>query len=158
MKKTLSLNRRYVGVLFVLFLTALLSEGCGKPKGSVSGQVTYNGKPLKTGFVTFVPEKGPAVDSPIDGEGNYHVKNVPVGTAKIGVRSEAAANSEAMGQVKNPKVRSRTTKPHPTTTSSSPVSTKLRSRLLRYLRFAAGHRPPAPTATLRAPPPPPLKS
>src|SRR6516165_7184488 len=101
--KTLSPRTRCGSVLLVSLLICSLAAGCGKPKGSVSGKVTYQGKPLTAGMVTFSPEKGAAVNSPIDGEGNYRVENVPVGTAKISVRSESAISSESMRNVVNPK-------------------------------------------------------
>jgi len=103
MKKTLSPRRRYGGVLLVLLLFCSLAAGCAKPKGSISGKVTYQGKPLTTGFVTFTPEKGPAVTSPIDGEGNYRVEKVPVGAAKISVTAVSGTNTESLRKVSNPK-------------------------------------------------------
>jgi hypothetical protein len=103
MKKTLSPGRRHAGALLILLLIIPLAAGCGRPKGTVSGKVTYQGKPLKTGFVTFTPDKGPAVNSAIDSEGNYKVENVPVGTARISVREEANASSETLSKVQNPR-------------------------------------------------------
>ena len=103
MKKTLSMQKRYGYILLTGLLVGTLLPGCGKPKGSVSGQVTFNGTPLKSGFVTFLPEKGAAVDSPIDSEGKYSVKNVPVGKAKISIRSQAGTSQEAFSQIKDPK-------------------------------------------------------
>jgi len=90
-------------VLLVLLLMCSLAAGCAKPKGSISGKVTYQGKPLTTGFVTFTPEKGPAVNSPIYGEGKYRVESVPVGAAKISVTAVSATSTETLRKVSNPK-------------------------------------------------------
>jgi hypothetical protein len=103
MKKPLSPRRRYGGALLVLLLICSLAAGCGKPKGSVSGKVTYQGKPLTAGFVLFTPEKGSVVDARIDNEGNYRAENIPVGTAKISVRADAGVNTEALRNMSNPR-------------------------------------------------------
>jgi hypothetical protein len=96
-------KRRCTGVLLGLLLLCSLAAGCGKPKGSVSGKVTFKGKPLTAGFVIFTPEKGPAVNASINSEGKYKAENVPVGTAKISVRTDAVTDSESFKMVKNPK-------------------------------------------------------
>jgi hypothetical protein len=48
------------GLSLVVFATTL--AGCGgeglEPRYSVSGQVTYNGQPLKKGKIVFIPEDG----------------------------------------------------------------------------------------------------
>jgi hypothetical protein len=63
----------------------LLLAGCSS-KGTVSGTVTFQGKPLPSGNVMFVPEHGPAVSGIID-DGKYTVEKVPVGPAKIAITS-----------------------------------------------------------------------
>jgi hypothetical protein len=103
MKKPPSPRRRYGGALLVLLLICTLAAGCGKPRGIVSGKVTYQGKPLTAGSVLFTPEKGSVVDARIDGEGNYRAENVPVGTAKISVRADAGVNTEALRNMSNPR-------------------------------------------------------
>lgn len=105
MNQTICSRRQCGGLLLVVFLTCALSAGCGKPKGTVFGKVTYLGKPLTTGFVTFTPEKGAAVHSRIDSEGKYRVENVPVGPVKISIRPEGAPSEESQNQAP-PKPRS----------------------------------------------------
>jgi hypothetical protein len=87
-----SLKRR--GRVLPLLLLALpLATGCGgQTKGTVSGKVTYQGKPLSSGFVTFVLEKGSPLHSDIQSDGSYRMDNVPVGTVKIGIQPKSASN------------------------------------------------------------------
>jgi hypothetical protein len=68
----------------------LASVGCGS-KGTVSGKITYNGKPLPSGTVTFVPEKGSVVTAAIV-DGKYTAEKVPTGPAKILVTSVSGGN------------------------------------------------------------------
>jgi hypothetical protein len=65
---------------------ALLAGGCGgEAVGVISGKVTFEGQPLPEGIVSFVTAKGPVVTGRIHA-GEYEVKGVPVGPAKITVR------------------------------------------------------------------------
>lgn len=61
-------------------------SGCGAGGASVSGTITYQGKPLPTGAVTFSGgENGSVtVSSPIS-NGKYSMSEVPVGPVKISV-------------------------------------------------------------------------
>jgi hypothetical protein len=70
------------GLTVCLFL---LSAGCGS-KGTITGTVSYQGKPLPSGSVMFVPQTGTPVTATID-DGKYTVEKVPTGPAKIGVTS-----------------------------------------------------------------------
>jgi hypothetical protein len=81
--KTLFWTWRRTTVL-VLAL-APLSAGCGS-KGTVSGKVFYQGKPLPGGMVTFLQEKG-AFYSVINEDGGYKVVGIPPGPATITVSS-----------------------------------------------------------------------
>ncbi len=89
----MNVTRNVVGVVLMFSLTALV--GCGdKPSlGSVEGTVTFQGKALPEGTITFVPEKGrSAVGQIKDGkivdvtcfEAN---DGAPVGNVKVGIRS-----------------------------------------------------------------------
>jgi hypothetical protein len=70
-----------------LVLPAILfSLGCGGPKGDVSGKVTYQGKPLLGGTVTFFAADNKVVgSSPISADGDYSIAKVPTGEVKITV-------------------------------------------------------------------------
>src|SRR4051794_18548545 len=65
---------------WVLFFTLVGSVGvlgCGG-SGSVSGSVTYDGKPLPGGNVAFVSAQGgPTLSATIDSGGNYTIGKIP---------------------------------------------------------------------------------
>ena len=66
----------------------LVGGGCSKPPATVTGIVTYKGKPLTSGSVSFFCDQDQAVkNSKIDSDGNYKLTNVPPGRAKIAVVS-----------------------------------------------------------------------
>jgi hypothetical protein len=71
----------------VLLLT-LLAAGCSSGTATVSGTVTYEGKPVKTGYISFAPVdgKGTIASGPI-ADGKYTVAMEP--GSKI-VKIEAA--------------------------------------------------------------------
>lgn len=50
--------------------------------GEVSGTVTYDGKLVEEGAITFHPANGPTVGDAIKG-GKYTAKKVPIGTSKV---------------------------------------------------------------------------
>jgi hypothetical protein len=61
----------------------MLSAGCGT-KGEVSGTVTYQGKPLPVGNVTFVDaSSNQALGSSTIDNGKYAISKVPAGPVKI---------------------------------------------------------------------------
>ncbi len=70
-----------------LVLIAVLS-GCGDSgpkKYPISGVVSYNGRPLPTGTVMFVPEEGgPPAVSTIGADGSYRLEAV-AGRHRVGV-------------------------------------------------------------------------
>lgn len=78
-----------VGAGGLCLCAILLAAGCGGGKGSVSGKVFYQGKPLGGGTVSFVPEGGGVMSSPIEEDGSYAIRNVPPGTVKITVETES---------------------------------------------------------------------
>lgn len=89
--KRIAYPKRYgSGLLFALLLVPL-ATGCGSGKAgaTVSGKVTYQGKPLSSGIVTFVPDSGPAHHTEIKSDGSYRLANVPVGPVRIGVQTKS---------------------------------------------------------------------
>jgi hypothetical protein len=67
-------------------LLALLVVGCGgEETGTITGKVIFQGQPLPEGIVSFVTQKGYVATGRIH-EGEYSVKEVPVGPARITVR------------------------------------------------------------------------
>jgi hypothetical protein len=79
-------RRRFAGWL-VLPLAFLAATGCGPGRGTLSGKVLYQGKPLPGGWITFRPAD-PAentVHALIDENGNYESPPLPAGDVAIGV-------------------------------------------------------------------------
>lgn len=78
-------------------LVCLLLSGCGRSglgrEEEVSGKVTYNGKPLPGGWITFMSSKGYTFNGVIDPEGNYKVR-VLVGEARIAVDNRKLENKQ----------------------------------------------------------------
>jgi hypothetical protein len=61
--------------------------GCNHGPASLSGKVTYRGKPVTTGTVYVAGPDGVQAASAINPDGNYQVFAVAAGPAKIGVIS-----------------------------------------------------------------------
>src|SRR5262249_13713184 len=71
-----------------LLLLGLMTAGCGKPTGTVSGKVSYRGRPLPAGTVMFLAEDDGVASGPIQADGTFKIGNVPVGTNKVTVATE----------------------------------------------------------------------
>lgn len=83
----------------VLFAAGLLVvAGCNKPVGTVSGKVTYQGKALKGGGVTFVSTDGGRSFAGIIGpDGSYKVTEIVGGTYKVTVDNNSLKGQERTG-------------------------------------------------------------
>ena len=70
------------------FFLLLLAVGCGggAKTANVSGKVSYNGKAIASGQVTFEGEGGRTGTGPI-ADGKYTIPDAPVGPVRIGVVS-----------------------------------------------------------------------
>src|SRR5687768_11835325 len=85
---------RYAAGVCVLAVFLVSQVGCGGgasgPKGTVTGMVTYNDKPVDEGFISFFPAdgKGSSNGSPIT-KGKYTV-TLPVGKYNVTVTSDIA--------------------------------------------------------------------
>ncbi|MEW4452962.1 hypothetical protein AB1L30_09820 [Bremerella sp. JC817] len=79
------MNHRTVCLWSVGVLSATLAlTGCGPSgpeMGDVSGKVTYRGKPLPTGTITFIPETEgmPRAFAEINSDGTYVAETKPFG-------------------------------------------------------------------------------
>jgi hypothetical protein len=78
-------NRNRVRVGVVLSVFALVVAGCGKRMGEVTGTVTYQGKALPSGQVTFFGADKQVIGGSSITEGKYKVPQVPPGPVKITV-------------------------------------------------------------------------
>ena len=73
-------------------LAGPLAAGCSGGTAAVSGEVTYDGHPVKAGYITFTPAggHGPAVGTPIT-DGRYAADNVPPGPKLVKVEASSGA-------------------------------------------------------------------
>jgi hypothetical protein len=86
--------RRIVTVL----VASLLLAGCGtkRPSATVSGTITYKGKPVNGAVLHLYPAAGNAPEAamlPVSQEGTFQVSDVPPGEYKVVVQPSAATSS-----------------------------------------------------------------
>jgi hypothetical protein len=87
----------------LLSMLVLVALGCGKapPLTTVSGQVTFQGKPVARGEVCFASDTGFAINAAIGSDGMYEVRRshlgggIPPGTYKVMVAAPPAEFSES---------------------------------------------------------------
>jgi hypothetical protein len=78
-------------VAFPLFVSCailcLALTGCGQARTEVSGEVTYNGKPIESteGTISFFGSDGIPVAAKIDSSGKYRATGVCVGDNRVAV-------------------------------------------------------------------------
>src|ERR1700722_5549244 len=85
---------------FFLLAGALIAlNGCGPARGDLQGKVTYQGKPLCSGSVLVAAADGVKA-SPIQADGRYEVKDIPVGLVKVTVNSPDPAGVRYAGRRK----------------------------------------------------------
>jgi hypothetical protein len=89
---------RFGSVLFLGWLVI----GCGKKPSVVSGQVTYEGQPVQSGYISFIPVDGQGGTSggPIL-RGRYKVEDVKPGKVRVEIR--AGGELAAMPEIDAPK-------------------------------------------------------
>ncbi len=86
-------GRASTGCLMILAL--LLSCGCGGPRasGTVTGTVTYDGKPVNDATITFTPVDGVGTTAAgTISDGKYSVTGVTVGKKKVLIVGEEKTN------------------------------------------------------------------
>jgi hypothetical protein len=85
----------------VSLLLPLGLAGCGSPKATVTGKITYNGEPLGNGRVMFISQTDPtkAGAGSIQPDGTYTVPDAPVGPATVTVETipPAGGGSSSLG-------------------------------------------------------------
>jgi hypothetical protein len=96
--------------------TSLVLVGCQRPVGSVSGKITYQGKVLKGGGVSFVStDGGQSFAAGIAEDGTYKVPDLRGGAYKVCVETsslKAASSGSPYAGVGGPK-KSKTEKAGP---------------------------------------------
>ena len=90
--------------LLTLVAASLLSAGCGdeKPVGTLTGTVTYRGKPVTEMEVEVHRDgSGISTSSPLDAEGRFTVEApIPVGTYELAVVPMSVADPAAARAMK----------------------------------------------------------
>lgn len=77
--------RRFLNTAALLTLVAL--AGCDSSVSTVSGKVTYKGKPVVFGTVSVTGPDGMTRSGPIEPDGSFSVSGVGVGEGKVTVTS-----------------------------------------------------------------------
>ncbi len=84
--------------LFLCLVTSTALSGCSDDaqRGTVTGRVTLDGQPLKTGIIRFVPADGRSAtaDGPIT-DGNYAV-TVPPGEKRVVITAPKVVGKKKM--------------------------------------------------------------
>jgi hypothetical protein len=97
---TRGLVRAALLVLFVLAFT-----GCSRPKGTVTGKVSYNGEAVPSGTVAFYGKDDEVSSAPIGPDGTYEATKVPLGEVKVTVTTPLPPDPSAAERLKkNPMV------------------------------------------------------
>ncbi len=76
---------RAASAVLVLILAGL-TVGCGRGIGNIKGTVSFQGKPLPAGTISFYDSDNGVQNGEIKSDGSYEVKGVLAGEAKIAVR------------------------------------------------------------------------
>lgn len=86
-------------------LVVFLTSGCGggMSTGTINGKITKDGKPVSA-IVTVTAENNMVFTGKTDESGNYTVKDVPVGKAKVAINDRAADGASGSAEALDPKV------------------------------------------------------
>jgi len=95
--------RRLGSLLVLIGVLAVLLPGCSRPVGSISGKVTYQGKPLKGGNVSFQSTEGrESFAATIGEDGTYSVPKIIGGSYKVCVETDSLKPPLSAGISKGP--------------------------------------------------------
>lgn len=96
--------REFLGRLLVATAFCVVAAGCGSknpPTATVSGKVLYQGQPLQSGSVLFVPDAGAAARGMIQSDGTFRLSTYKpddgaiIGKHRAEVRCAAQASPAA---------------------------------------------------------------
>jgi len=88
--------RSHVGRLMAIVVAALVAAGCEEPtKAVVTGTVTVDGAPAKSGSIAFFPVDGKSSTTGAEIIDGQYTAQVPFGASKVEIRV-----SKAVGQKK----------------------------------------------------------
>jgi hypothetical protein len=83
-------------------MVAVPLSGCGKGKGPVTGTVTVDNRPIRSGQLTFLGADGTRHPTTIGFNGTYTIE-LPPGDYKVGVEGGGQSNAAKMARVPIPK-------------------------------------------------------
>jgi len=95
------MTRASISGRVIVAAAALLAAGCGRHAAKVSGRVTFEGRPLTNGVVSFTPVKpGSSAYGTIDAESRYALqtgaeKGIDPGDYKVTVAANATPEEAA---------------------------------------------------------------
>jgi hypothetical protein len=92
-------------ILSVILMLSLAVAGCGGAPSGLSGVVTYEGKPIERGYITFFPANG--VGNTLGADivnGEYHFACRPSGDVRILVASHPRVEAQP-ARANGPKVK-----------------------------------------------------
>jgi len=76
--------------LILTFAVVLIALGCARPTGSIKGKVSYDGKILKNGNISFVSTEGQnSASAQIMEDGTYDIPKITSGNYKVVVETES---------------------------------------------------------------------
>lgn len=88
-----------IGLVALLGLsTSLFLAGCGSSKkggAKVSGKVTYAGRPVTGGHITFTPPEGTPYQGSINADGTFAFSGVPTGDMKVSIDTEYLKSAQS---------------------------------------------------------------
>jgi len=92
--------RRFGRAAFLALLVFALA-GCSRPKGTVTGKVSYNGEAVPSGTVAFYGKDDEVSSAPIGPDGTYEATKVPLGEVKVTVTTPPPPDPNAAERLKN---------------------------------------------------------
>jgi hypothetical protein len=104
----------------VFLLLAIAGCGGGRTAVTITGTVSYQGKPLPAGRISFIGPGGQVASALISEDGGFEASNVPLGQVKVGVSTPLPPPPEIIKAAKEGKRRFG--KGNPITVDSNTVS------------------------------------
>ena len=100
------MRQRRIPTSLALFASALLAAGCGEKTASVSGHVTFNGKPVTSGTVVLVGADGKSSDpGAVQADGAFSILKSPAGKVKVSFDNPPPPPATNQPGVANPEAK-----------------------------------------------------